>query len=41
MNKDLPIVNFGKYKGKCITDLLNDTKYVEWIKKTLVSKEWF
>jgi hypothetical protein len=38
---ELPIVNFGKYKNKPITDLLNDTEYVQWIKDTLVSKEWF
>ena len=32
-----PIVPFGKHKGKPITTLLNDTKYLEWCKK----QEWF
>jgi len=35
--QSLPIVPFGKYKGQPITDLLNDTKYVEWCKQ----QEWF
>ena len=35
--QSLPIVPFGKYKGQPITELLNDTKYVEWCKK----QEWF
>jgi uncharacterized protein (DUF3820 family) len=35
--QSLPIVPFGKYKGRPITDLLNDTKYVEWCKQ----QEWF
>ena len=33
----LPIVPFGKYKGQPITDLLNDSKYVEWCKQ----QPWF
>jgi len=38
MNKPcLPVVEFGKYKGKPVTDLLNDTKYIEWCKK----RAWF
>jgi len=28
----LPLVPFGKYKGQPITNLLNDTKYLEWCK---------
>jgi hypothetical protein len=37
---DLPIVKFGKYKDKPITELLKDTKYLEWCKsqKELVNK---
>jgi uncharacterized protein (DUF3820 family) len=35
--QSLPIVPFGKYKGKPITDLLNDTKYLEWCKQ----QDWF
>ncbi len=35
--QSLPIVPFGKYKGRPITDFLNDTKYVEWCKQ----QEWF
>lgn len=35
--QSLPIVPFGKYKGQPITELLNDTKYVEWCKQ----QEWF
>jgi hypothetical protein len=30
---ELPIVPFGKYKGKPITELLTDTKYIEWCKQ--------
>lgn len=29
----LPIVQFGKYKGKSVLELLADTKYVEWFKQ--------
>lgn len=29
----LPIVTFGKYKGKPVTEMLADTKYVEWCKQ--------
>jgi hypothetical protein len=29
----LPIVTFGKYKGRPVTDMLADTKYVEWCKQ--------
>jgi hypothetical protein len=32
----LPLVPFGKYKGQPITNLLNDTKYLEWCKQ----QEW-
>ena len=32
-----PLVPFGKYKGKPIASLLNDTKYLEWCKQ----QEWF
>ena len=28
-----PIVPFGKYKGKPITELLADTSYVNWAKQ--------
>ncbi len=34
---DLPIIPFGKYKGKPITDLLADISYLEWCKQ----QEWF
>ena len=30
--EDLPIVQFGKYKGKSILELLDDEKYLEWCK---------
>ena len=33
----LPTIPFGKYKGKPVTTLLYDTKYLEWIKQ----EEWF
>jgi len=33
----LPVVEFGKYKGQPVTDLLNDTKYLEWCKQ----QAWF
>ena len=33
----LPIVTFGKYKDKPVTDLLADDKYVEWLKL----QDWF
>jgi hypothetical protein len=31
--QSLPIVSFGKYKGKPVTEFLADTQYVEWCKK--------
>ena len=31
--QSLPIVPFGKYKGKPVTEFLADTSYVEWCKK--------
>jgi len=31
--ESLPIVPFGKYKGKCVTELLADTTYVAWLKQ--------
>jgi len=37
MDPNLPLVPFGKYKGQPITNLLNDTKYLEWCKQ----QEWF
>lgn len=33
----LPLVPFGRYKGKPITTLMSDTNYLEYIKK----QEWF
>ena len=33
MSEELPIVTFGKYKGKCISELVSDTKYTEWLKQ--------
>lgn len=36
-NIDLPIVPFGKHKGKPITDLLGDKPYLDWLKQ----QEWF
>lgn len=35
--QSLPIVPFGKYKGKPVTDLLADPKYLEWCKQ----QSWF
>jgi uncharacterized protein (DUF3820 family) len=35
--QSLPLVPFGKYKGQPITNLMNDTKYLEWCKQ----QEWF
>jgi uncharacterized protein (DUF3820 family) len=29
----LPIVPFGKYKGKSVLELLSDEKYIEWLKQ--------
>jgi uncharacterized protein (DUF3820 family) len=26
-------INFGKYKGKCISELLSDIEYVKWLKQ--------
>ena len=37
MASELPIVNFGKYKDKPVTDLIADKDYLEWCKK----QEWF
>jgi uncharacterized protein (DUF3820 family) len=34
---DLPIVTFGKYKGQSVTEMLVDTKYIEWCKL----QDWF
>jgi hypothetical protein len=34
---ELPIVTFGKYKDKPVTELLADDKYVEWLKQ----QSWF
>ena len=31
--QSLPIVTFGRYKGKPVTEFLADTSYVEWCKK--------
>jgi predicted RNase H-like nuclease (RuvC/YqgF family) len=28
------IIRFGKYKGKTLSVMMNDTKYIEWIKTT-------
>jgi hypothetical protein len=33
----LPVVNFGKYKDRPLTDLLKDNNYVEWLK----TQSWF
>ena len=30
---DFQVVNFGKYKGKCISELLSDSNYIEWLKQ--------
>lgn len=35
--ESLPIVPFGKYKNKPVTDLLNDKKYLDWCK----NQDWF
>jgi uncharacterized protein YeaO (DUF488 family) len=32
MEGELPIVTFGKYKNKPVTELIADVKYVEWLK---------
>jgi len=32
-DSSLPIVTFGKYKGKPVTEMMADTKYVEWCKQ--------
>lgn len=32
-DSSLPLVTFGKYKGKPVTEMLADTKYVEWCKQ--------
>ena len=34
--ESLPLVPFGRYKGKPITTLMSDTKYLEHIKQ----QEW-
>lgn len=31
--QNLPIVDFGKYKGQPVTELIADTKYAEWFKQ--------
>ena len=36
-SESIPLVPFGKYKGKPITDLIADTSYVDWCKK----QDWF
>lgn len=33
MDSSLPIVSFGKYKGKPITELLTDASYLQWCKQ--------
>jgi hypothetical protein len=33
----LPLVNFGKYKDRPVTDLLQDSKYIDWLK----TQSWF
>jgi len=35
--ESLPVVPFGKYRGQPVTNLLNDTNYLEWCKQ----QEWF
>lgn len=35
--EDLPIVTFGKYKGKSVLELISDKNYVEWLKQ----QPWF
>jgi len=35
--QSLPIVNFGKYKDKSVLELLEDEKYVDWLKL----QSWF
>lgn len=32
MEDDLPIVSFGKYKGKPITEMIRDSNYIDWCK---------
>lgn len=34
---DLPMVNFGKYKGQSVLELIKDTNYIEWLKQ----QPWF
>ena len=36
-NQQFPIVPFGKYKDRPVTDLLNDPEYLNWCKK----QSWF
>lgn len=36
-SQSIPLVPFGKYKGKPVTDLIADTSYVDWCKK----QDWF
>ncbi len=36
-DQQLPIVPFGKYKDKCVLELLADKNYVEWLKQ----QTWF
>jgi hypothetical protein len=33
----LPLVKFGKYKDKCVTELIADKSYVDWLK----TQSWF
>lgn len=40
MDSSIPIVPFGKYKGKLITELMNDTEYLEWCKKQEFFKKY-
>ena len=36
----IPIVPFGKYKGKSVTDVLLDIKYVNWLKNQTFFKKY-
>lgn len=40
MDSSIQIVPFGKYKGKLITELMNDTEYLEWCKKQEFFKKY-
>lgn len=37
MSDNIPLVKFGKYKEKPVTELLNDKNYVDWLKQ----QSWF